>query len=357
MISAANSSTRVGVIILGNSGSGKSFLANVLLNQEAFEHAYKPCAVTTKTEFKECTEKGKVYAIYNIPGLIEADQERIEINKREIDAAFKKDEHAVVVYVFQSAGGRIRNEDVAAFNAINDAYPLKEKSVVIVVNKVDANRPANYDKDTIEYLKVLLNFHISYSCFLNHTTTEKKHLFRPQLLEKITMAEPKKHIKQHDIQLYAAEISKLTKQIADFQQQIQVNRHMYEMELQRIKKEFVEKEREMWMRQQQTIHPTNTSSKTWTNSSDSGLQVIDNVLTAPLDVVRGTTHGFVDGVAYMSKPFADFIEDDSNNAILRAGAVPVGAFAAAGGAVGGAVVGTVRGVAKGVERVLGSVFK
>jgi ABC-type glutathione transport system ATPase component len=63
-----------GLIILGNSGVGKSFLCNVLLGYEAFKHEFSARSVTHKTEFKEVTLNDDVYAIFNIPGLIEADQ-------------------------------------------------------------------------------------------------------------------------------------------------------------------------------------------------------------------------------------------------------------------------------------------
>lgn len=91
--------------------------------------------------------------------------------------------------------------------------------------------------------------------------------------------------------------------------------------------------------------------------SDSAFQVANNVLTAPLDVVRGATHGAVGGAKSMSDPLTNFVRDDNNNPALRVAAVPV---AVVGGVVGGAVggtVGVVTGTAKGVGRVLTSIFK
>jgi DNA replication protein DnaC len=63
-----------GLIILGNSGVGKSFLANILLGREAFKHEFSARSVTHRTEFQEITFDDRDYAIFNIPGLIEADQ-------------------------------------------------------------------------------------------------------------------------------------------------------------------------------------------------------------------------------------------------------------------------------------------
>ncbi len=71
---ARNNNNQFGLIIIGNSGVGKSFLANILLGREAFKHAFAARSVTHITEFQEITIDDYDYAIFNIPGLIEADQ-------------------------------------------------------------------------------------------------------------------------------------------------------------------------------------------------------------------------------------------------------------------------------------------
>ena len=71
-----NYNDQFGLIILGNSGVGKSFLANILLDREAFKHEFSARSVTHRTEFEEITFDKHRYAIFNIPGLIEADQVR-----------------------------------------------------------------------------------------------------------------------------------------------------------------------------------------------------------------------------------------------------------------------------------------
>ncbi len=73
---ATSSSHKFGLIILGNSGVGKSFLANILLDKDVFKHEFSPRSVTHRTEFQEITIENHHYAIFNIPGLIEADQVR-----------------------------------------------------------------------------------------------------------------------------------------------------------------------------------------------------------------------------------------------------------------------------------------
>ena len=87
------------------------------------------------------------------------------------------------------------------------------------------------------------------------------------------------------------------------------------------------------------------------NGSDSGFQVVNNVFTAPLDVVRGGAHGAVDGAKSMATPVTNFIDDDSNNPALRIAAVPVAVVSGAVGLTVGATVGIVTGTANGVSRV------
>ncbi|CAF1351839.1 unnamed protein product [Adineta steineri] len=71
---ARNNNDKRSLIILGNSGVGKSSLANILLDGEAFKHEFSARSVTHETEFQEITINDQDYAIFNVPGLIEADQ-------------------------------------------------------------------------------------------------------------------------------------------------------------------------------------------------------------------------------------------------------------------------------------------
>jgi predicted GTPase len=220
--------TAIGVIILGNSGVGKSFLGNVILGQEAFKHQVKASAVTTETEYKQYDINGQKYAIYNIPGLIESQQEAIERNKREIDRAFKQHPYAVVLFVFGTGrGGRVEASDIIAFKAINEAYPLSGKSLVFIVNQVPLDRGPNYNEETKTELKQTTEIDVNYYCFfltIDKTSTNEKQTMRTKLLDTITNALPKTHTKQKEINLQAAELVKLQKQITDLQKQIEDER-------------------------------------------------------------------------------------------------------------------------------------
>lgn len=248
----ATSNDNIGAIILGNSGVGKSFLGNVILGREAFKHEYQAQAVTMKTEYQESSFNGKIYAIYNIPGLIEAEQERIDLNKHEIDVSFRQHPNAVVVYVFGTNNGRIRNEDIVAFNAINVAYPLSQKSLILVVNSVVPNRPDNYEADTTTILSTLLKMYLPHICFVNQINQpHEKEPLRQQLIQKIMNALPKIHNKVQEINLQAAEISKLTQQIAKFQKQVEKDREKHQLEVAKLKQEFEEKERKLKAEQEE----------------------------------------------------------------------------------------------------------
>ena len=210
---------RCGLIILGNSGVGKSYLANRFLQQESFVHQTSATAVTTLTEFIEYTSGNTTYMIFNIPGLVEADQEKIETNKREIGKAFEQCPNAVVIYVFGTQKGRIRNEDVIAFNALNDAYPFDKKSLVLVVNGIPRqNRASNYEGETIVLLQKMLQTELPKNiCFLDdidvNNAQEEKQL-RQKLIQTVMGAVPKVHEKQHDIQLEVDTINQLKEDLS-----------------------------------------------------------------------------------------------------------------------------------------------
>jgi predicted GTPase len=160
-----------GLIILGNSGVGKSFLANTLVGREAFAHKFSSRSVTHITESEEIHLGDLPLTIFNIPGLIEADQERINLNKKEIDKAFALRPISIVMFVFGQQGGRICDEDIVAFNAINAAYPFHPESLMLVVNGLPKNRPSNYEGLALVLLQNLLkgiNVTNNKLCFLDH---------------------------------------------------------------------------------------------------------------------------------------------------------------------------------------------
>ena len=185
----SNTMDQYGLIILGNSGVGKSFLANILLGCEAFTHEVRSDSVTRSTDFMEVSIGQVIFAIFDIPGLIEADPKRIAANKKEIDKAFLQRPNSIIMYVFGNQNGRLREEDVVAFKAINAAYSFRREALVIVVNDVPKRRARDYEGTTLVLLKQLLpnvEMHSGNVCFLDCIEPDnhmQKQVLKEQLLK------------------------------------------------------------------------------------------------------------------------------------------------------------------------------
>jgi hypothetical protein len=229
-----SSRRQLGIIILGNTGVGKSFLANILLGHEAFVHKAAPRAVTTETEFEEMKMGNETYSIFNIPGLIEADQKRIEMNKIEIDKAFRARPTSLILYVFGAQGGRIRDEDVVAFNVLNKAYPFKLESLVMVVNGVPKDRPKNYEGEVTVFLEDIIEVPCKTLCVLdaiNKSNPDERQKLKNKLLEVIIERTPKFHKKEQEIELQREEVRKAKEKIRALQEEFHRNKQMYDEEI------------------------------------------------------------------------------------------------------------------------------
>ncbi|CAF0875175.1 unnamed protein product [Didymodactylos carnosus] len=240
---ASYNENKFGLIILGNSGVGKSFLANILLDKEAFKHEFSARSVTHRTEFQEITFGDHRYAIFNIPGLIEADQTRVDINKREIDHAFTQRPNSLIIYVFGQQNGRIRDEDAVAFNAINAAYPLSIESLLLVVNGLPATRPKNYEGEVMLMLQDIIKVPVTADrvSFLNHINREsfeERQALKNQLLSVIVELSPTEHIKTHDIHLKVDEVAMLKKQIEEMTKAFEQNKIYFQNEIREQQKRY-----------------------------------------------------------------------------------------------------------------------
>jgi GTPase SAR1 family protein len=167
-----------GLIILGNSGVGKSFLANIFVGHDAFVQQFKATSVTHSTELVEVRIGSYTLTVFNIPGLIEAEQERIDLNKKEIDKAFSQRPNSIIMFVFGQRNGRIREQDIVAFHAINAAYPFRPESLVLVINGVSKSRPSDYEETTLVLLQKLLkgvNVNNNNLCFTDLINVNDSH--------------------------------------------------------------------------------------------------------------------------------------------------------------------------------------
>ncbi|CAF3463102.1 unnamed protein product, partial [Rotaria sp. Silwood2] len=241
-------SVKYGVIILGNSGVGKSFLANVLLREEAFVHKFSAESVTHETELKTLIIDDSIganvtYGVFNIPGLIENNQQRIDLNKKEIEKAFRQCPTSIIIYVFGQQNGRIRDEDVVAFNAINSAYPLDKRSLIFVVNGLPTSRAKDYEGSVTVLLQKLTNtFGISV-CFLDQidtTNEQEKMSLRAKMLQIIVDKTPQYHAKQHDIHLQLDEMNNLKDIIKNLRQAFDKQKQQFQEEIQQQQNRYNE---------------------------------------------------------------------------------------------------------------------
>ena len=163
-----NSVSKYGLILLGNTGVGKSFIGNVVLGRDVFEHDCSASSVTHETEFEDFTVGNGSFAVFNIPGLIEAEQEAVDRNKIEIYKAFQQRPNSVVAFVFNGgSGGRIRDEDVVAFKAVNDVYHFDSESLLLIINDLPNDRSPKYEGETAIKLERLIEIPNVRMCFLD----------------------------------------------------------------------------------------------------------------------------------------------------------------------------------------------
>ncbi|CAF1188117.1 unnamed protein product [Adineta steineri] len=240
----ANPDEQFGLIILGNSGVGKSFLANILLGRERFVHKFSSASVTHSTEYEEMLVGDFSLTVFNIPGLIEADQSRIDLNKREIDKAFAMRPNSIIIFVFGQTGGRICDEDVVAFNAINAAYPFKSESLMLVINGLPKKRSSDYEGTTCLLLQKLLklsSFNSNILCFLNQidpqNSTEQQHI-KEQLLQVLVECVPSLHQKKREVETLLDELNQRTREMEELQNKIAIEKEKYIEKIKEIQRVF-----------------------------------------------------------------------------------------------------------------------
>lgn len=129
--------------LVGNAGVGKSFLCNCLLQEERFESKDQAASCTRTVEFADLALMDRTLRIYNIPGLLEADPERVKINAKLLQEALDHKDPAIMIYVLTTEGGRVRDSDYAAYNALKEAYNIQQHSFAFLVNKSTSRNDKN----------------------------------------------------------------------------------------------------------------------------------------------------------------------------------------------------------------------
>jgi len=209
------------IYILGNSGAGKSFLANVMLNEECFLHKISSTAVTLITEHIDRVVGGKQRKVFNIPGLIENEEAAITKNKREIYNAFTTLPFGIVVYVFRVTGGRLAAEDFQGFEASDAAYNFPREALCFIVNDL-ADLPVPVDEQ--QYISVIAakcKTPVPKVAFCKRmVTASDKAEGRNSILKILKKCEPKRHVKTvYDIDLASDRLKKKRQQLLVLQQE------------------------------------------------------------------------------------------------------------------------------------------
>lgn len=115
------------------------FLQMFCLEKNYFEHRCNSSSVTHETEWKNFGAHGRSYVVFNVPGLIEHDPGATDRNKIQIERAFQRCPNSIVVSVFANGkGGRLRDDDLVTFKALNDVYQFKDESFMFIINGLPA---------------------------------------------------------------------------------------------------------------------------------------------------------------------------------------------------------------------------
>lgn len=196
----------VGVIIVGNSGVGKSFLCNLLIGEDIFESKCGPKGVTQVTQTYKMSCGGMFdFLIYDTPGIILTDQDDMENNKKEIEKAFNNCPESIVIFVFGCIGGRASIDDILAFKSLQAAYKFPANCLMFVVNKLPADRLTEFDGKFMITLSRLVpsagisSENIFFLAFLNRNNSEERDDQRLKLLAFLSKRKPELQQKYDEI--------------------------------------------------------------------------------------------------------------------------------------------------------------
>ncbi len=162
--------------------------------------------------------------------MIEGDQERLALNKQEINRAFGEQQKnlVIVIYVFGHQNGRIRNEDITTFQSIHHDYPFHSDSLITIINGLHPDRPNTYNEDTRTTLIQLLGMIPGQICFINQLKSMDYSTVRQELIDAILNAHPRIHSKIDHQNFPIEDISKLKADLHMINIQINTERQEYE---------------------------------------------------------------------------------------------------------------------------------
>ena len=234
----------IGIIILGNVGAGKSYIGNLLLGENRFETGFEPDVVTTVTKQEPVMCFEQKYHVYNVPGLIEANEESIERNKCEIYKAFQMCERSIIIFVWRETGGRAQSDDIIAFNALNSAIEFAPESLMFIVNNVPSNREPEYDAKFIVLLSKLLKsskVSMENTFFLENMRSIKPDVIkskRDAIWSRLSQMKPSTHKKQIVIVLQLDQLKELKAVLKRQEEEAERDKQGLERKLEKIDNEM-----------------------------------------------------------------------------------------------------------------------
>ena len=125
--------------------------------------------------------------------------------------------NSIIVPVFgNGAAGRLRDEDLVAFNALNDVYRFRSESLMFIINDLPSDHSSYYEGKASARLENLLKMKELSICFVDRIDVnnwfQKKQL-RMKLLNNLTSRNPSIHEKNGEIALPVDKIRQLTEEM------------------------------------------------------------------------------------------------------------------------------------------------
>jgi ElaB/YqjD/DUF883 family membrane-anchored ribosome-binding protein len=300
-----------GIIILGNSGSGKSFLCNIIIGSTKFQAGFQPDAVTTATEHHRIETSKCDYLVYNIPGLIEADQERIDLNKKEIQKAFNECPTSVVLFVWRQTGGRVQNDDVIAFNALNEAYKFPRDGLLFVINNVPVQRPMGYEGKFIATLNNLLkpmsvsDIDAIFIDTLDMGDQTNKNSARTKLMKHIMIHPAMEQKQQKEIRVESKALKELREQLKKQQEDAEKDRDKLKKEVEEMTKQHKKMEEQAEQKFQSLMREAASSKNQYINPLKAFLGLVDSAADLLVGTVQASGVGYAMAIDRLTGTDAD----------------------------------------------------
>lgn len=141
-----NTESRENILLLGNTGVGKSALLNILGGQ--FESDFSLIGgKTRKVSISEFEVNGNKIRLIDAPGLVEFENDMIKQNIEEVYKAFSYNGRSKLIFVFQSNSGRILPQDAYTLGKIITAVGT-DFDIGLIINKVDIDDMEKYDDES-----------------------------------------------------------------------------------------------------------------------------------------------------------------------------------------------------------------